>query len=96
MVFLPNHGELALGEAEAFAGEIGTAGHVGHGETAHLDHELEPVGAGDRVPADPVVAVLEAFGCATPTKDGHQSATALLWGVLVGALPQHVAGGCRH
>ena len=67
MFFLPGVGKSAQGEAEALAGEIGATGILGNDEAAELDDELEAVGAGDRVPADPGVAVLESLGGPGPT-----------------------------
>ena len=62
--------EGAQGEGEALAGEIGAAGAVDDVEAAELDDEFEAVGAGDGVPADVVVAFLEAFGGSAPAEDG--------------------------
>jgi hypothetical protein len=70
--FLPRVGKLTQGEAEALAGKIGTAGFLWNDEAAELDDEFEAVGAGDGIPADPSIAVLESLGGTGPTQDGDE------------------------
>ena len=89
----PCVGEFAKGEAEALAGEIGAAVPIEHDEATQLDDELEAVGTGHRVPADPGVAVLESFGGTTPAEDGDELVGAVFRILLVGSLPENVTGG---
>ena len=62
--------EGAQGKGEALAGEVGAAGAVDDIEAPQLGDEFEAVGAGDGVPAEVVVAFLEAFGGPAPAEDG--------------------------
>jgi hypothetical protein len=89
---LPLGGQFAQREAEALAGEIRAAVRVDDGESAQLDDELEAVGAGYRVPADPFVAVLEAFGGTRPAEDGDEPLDTALRIVFPSPLPQNVPG----
>ncbi len=62
----PLSGQFAQTETQALRGEIGAAGLFRHEETAQLHDELEPLGAGDRVPADDCVAILDVPGRSAP------------------------------
>ena len=55
--------------------------------------EFEAVGAGDGVPADVVVAFLEAFGGSTPAEDGDEFGAVRLGVGAVDSLPEDMAGG---
>ena len=92
MEVLPLGWQFAQGAAEALAGEIGTAVGVGDHEAAQLHDELEAVGAGDGVPADPFIAILEAFGRAGPTEDGDEAVCAAFRVALPCTLPENMAG----
>ena len=67
---MPPRGQFAQGEAEALGGEIGSAGLAGHEEAAQLHDEFKTLRAGDRVPANHGVAVLEMPRGGTPDEHG--------------------------
>ena len=93
MFRLPCVGEFAQGKAEALAGEIGAAVPLQDDEAAQLHDEFEAVGAGYRVPSDPGVAVLEAFGGTAPTEHGDKPESAVISILLVSSLPEDVTSG---
>ena len=90
---LPFGGQFAQSPAEALAGEVGAAMGLDDHEAAQLHDELEAVGAGDGVPADPFVPVLEAFGRASPAEDGDEPVGSAFRVALPSTLPKHVPGG---
>jgi hypothetical protein len=90
---LPFGGQFAQGPAEALAGEFGAAAGLDDHEAPQLHDELEAVGAGHGVPADPFVAVLEAFGRPGPAKHGDEPLGAAFRIALPGALPEDAPGG---
>ena len=75
------------------AGKIGTAGFLRNDEAAELDDEFEAVGAGDGIPADPSIAVLESLGCIGPTQDGDEVFSSSFRAVFVNSLPDDIPGG---
>ena len=83
----------AQGKGEALAGEIGAAGGTDDTETPQLDDEFEAVGAGDRIPANVIVAFLEAFGSTAPAEDGDEFVTVRLGVPAVDTLPEDMT--CR-
>jgi len=83
----------AQGQTETLAGEVGTAGPLWNKKAAELDNELEAVGAGHGIPANPGVAVLEALGSPCPRQHGHQFVAPVLKVLLVNALPEQMSGG---
>ena len=85
--------ESAQGERQALAGEIGAAGALDDIEAAELDDELEPVGTGHGVPADVVVAFLEALGSSAPAEHGDEFGTVGLGVGAVDSLPENMPGG---
>ena len=58
-----------------------------------MGDEFEAVGAGAGVPADVVVAILEAFGGSAPAEDGDEFGAVRLGVVAVDSLPEDVSGG---
>ena len=93
MLFLPRVGKLAQGETEALAGEIGSPGFLRNDEAAELDDELEAIGAGDGIPTDPRIAVLESLGGTGPTQDGDKILATIFRVMFVNPLPQDMPGG---
>ena len=85
--------EGAQGKGKALAGEVGAAGAVDDVEAPQLGDEFEAVGAGDSVPADVVVAFLEAFGGSAPAEDGDEFGAVRLGVGAVDSLPEDVSGG---
>ena len=85
--------EGAQRKDKALAGEVGTAGAVDDVEAPQLGDEFEAVGAGDGVPADVVVAFLEAFGGSTPAEDGDEFEAVRLGVGAVDSLLEDMAGG---
>ena len=85
--------EGAQGEGEALAGEVGAAGVLDDVETPQLNDEFEAVGAGDGVPADVIVALLEALGGSAPAEDGDEFGAVCLGVGAVDSLPEDVSGG---
>ena len=75
------------------AGKIGTAGFLRNDEAAELDDEFEAVGAGDGIPANPSIAVLESLGGTGPTQDGDEVFAAVFRVVFVNSLPDDMSGG---
>ncbi len=55
-------GQFAQAHAEALGSEVGPAGFSDDEKPPQLHDELEALGAGDRVPADERVAILEVPG----------------------------------
>jgi hypothetical protein len=84
--------EGAQGQGEALAGEIGAAGAVDDVEAPQLHDEFEAVGTGHGVPADVIVAFLEAFGGSAPAEDGDEFGTVRLVVGAVDSLPEDVSG----
>ena len=74
--------------AEDATGEVGL--RLQQAETRLLHDEFQTLGARARVPADPSLAGLEAFGCRAPQQHRHPLALAL------GDLPAAVPGHLRH
>jgi hypothetical protein len=72
---------------EGLGGEVGAAGAVGDEEAGVIDDEYEALGAGERVPADPSIAVFEVEGGSTPEEQANPLT------VLFGDLVKPVAGG---
>ena len=68
---LPLGRQFAQAAAEALRGEIGPAGLFGHQKAAQLHDELEPPRAGDRIPADDRVAVLDMPRRGAPDEHGN-------------------------
>lgn len=85
--------EGAQGKGETLAGEVGFAGAVDDVKAAELDDEFEAVGAGEGVPADVVVAFLEAFGGSAPAEDSDKFGTVGLGVGAVDSLPEDMSGG---
>ena len=85
-------GEGAQGKGEALAGEVGAAGAVHNVEAAQLNDEFEAVGAGDGVPADVIVALLETLGGPSPAEDGNEFMAVRLGVGAVDPLPQDMSG----
>ena len=90
---MPLSGQFAQGAAEALAGKIGASVGDDDDEAAQLYDEFETVGAGDGVPADPFVAILEAFGGAGPTEDGDEPVHSAFRIALLGFLSEDMPGG---
>ena len=83
----PWPGQRGGGGGEDLRGEIGPAGRVGDEEAGLVDDEFEALGASQRVPADPGVAILEMEGGGAPEQQAGPLA------VLLGDLIETVAGG---
>ena len=75
------------------AGEIRAAVRVDDGEATQLDDEFETVGTGDRIPANPFVAVLEMLGRTRRAEHGDELHDAAFRIVFPSPLPQNVPGG---
>jgi len=86
-------GEVAQGEAHAAGGEVGLALGVEDEEAAKLGHQGETVGAGERIPVDPFVAVFEPESGSRPAKHGAKDGKVLVGAGAVDALPDGVASG---
>ena len=67
---VPAVGQFAQGEAKALGGEIGPAGFFGHEKAAPLHDEFEALRAGDWIPSDHGIAVLEMPSGGTPDEHG--------------------------
>jgi hypothetical protein len=68
--------QLAQAKAEALGGEVGTARYCENQKAAQLHHEFESLRAGDRIPANHFVTILEMPSGGTP--DEHRDDFALL------------------
>lgn len=66
----PAGGQFAQCEAKALGGEIGSAGFADDEKAPQLHKEFEPLGAGDRVPANQGVPVLEMPDGGAPDEHG--------------------------
>jgi hypothetical protein len=93
MVGLPALGQGFQGESEAAGGEVGPSGLLHNEETPHLHDEREAISPGNGVPADPLVAVLEAGSGTRPAEGGHELVAAAFGVTFIDSLPEGVAGG---
>jgi len=62
-----------------------------HHKAAQLNHQLEPIRTGHRIPANPFIAVLEPFGGPSPAEHCYQLPPALFLIAQVGPLPKNMA-----
>ena len=83
----PWPGQRGGGGGEDWGGEIEPADGVRDEEAGLVDEEIETLGAGERIPADPGVAILEMEGGGAPQQQTDPVA------VLLGDLIETVAGG---
>lgn len=67
---VPAGGQFAQGETKALGGEIGSAGFADDKKTAQLHDEFEALRAGDRIPADHSIPILEMSCGGTPDEHG--------------------------
>ena len=91
--FLEMSGEFAQGEAHATGGEVGLPPGFHDEEPPQLGDEGKSASPGERIPAYPFVAVLEAQGRPRPAKHGTKHRITLVRTGLVNPLPDGVAGG---
>ena len=66
----PLAGQFAQAQTETLGSEVGPAGFPDDEKPAQLHDEFEALGAGDRVPADDGVAILEMPGGGAPDEHG--------------------------
>ena len=90
---VPLAAHFAQRQPHAAGCEVGAAGRFDHHEAAQLDDEGEAVGTGDRIPAEPCVAVLEPHGRPAPAEHRDKLLKTALRVAFVNALPEDVTCG---